>query len=415
MGGQAASVLRITGDATVVYVAPVDLIDPLRACDLTRLDDDDRASVGREIAALAHGWTFVHSRNGGHGTLGGGQAVVHGVDPLREQVIADLVLPIEPGVVEVFADNLASAAAPAPGAQLPTAEPVEVRARLFANGILSLVVAVTVPDAWSRARPRFEDVFGPAAREEDPVGRAIRRGFLGGGRELAAEPGPNVADAARAALRRRGIPCTDALADIPYFHVIYTGATDLERPGCAVLGDDDRDWVYADGPEDITSMSPHRGEFAYVGYAFTLLVARDAPPPRLRAVVDLVQVVQAQYERLATTCDALERRLSDGMALRLHDLNELEQQASASYQRLATPTFTFDNHVLRLRSGLMAQWGLRHLLERAQHLMTTIRAREQQRRDRRIKVLNRILLVIGLLAVIDTLNSIVSLVDWFSG
>lgn len=267
----------------------------------------------------------------------------------------------------------------------------------FVDGSVAIAVTISVPDGWSRNRGELMAAFGPAGRDE-----------------LATELRRIVLEWARAA--ELPAPGSDAAPELPYFNLTYVGRVVDPRAGRAVIDTPElRALVYPRSPGPLESCSTLDEEYLYAGYAFLLLGVPpgSATPEKLR---DLLLILDVLYAQLAQGAAAAKDYLIDGDdALDVADWEQLERDLRMRYREVATPTFSFDHHVLAMRNTILEAWGAADLLERSQELLAwgdeAQTRRELAKQARRSRVFNVILGVIAVLAVFDTADSVWSLID----
>lgn len=276
-------------------------------------------------------------------------------------------------------------------------EHTEVQAMAFADSSLSVSVSLRIPSGWTDRRERLVDGFGPARRDGFVAG--LRECLLGWG----AEQELVASDA------------TDTVRYLPYFNLTYVGEPAAPRAGRAVIDHGVlRDLVYPSTSAPLPSHSPLLEEYLYAGYAFSLLGVEpgSTTPAKLR---DLLLILDVVYGQLAGAAETAERDLAPDAEGEGPSVEELEGQLRRRYQEVVTPTFSYDHHLLSLRSAILDAWGTEHLLQRSQELLRWSHERQTQEQleaqARRTKWVNVALTAIGLLAVFDTANAVIDLFD----
>jgi hypothetical protein len=276
---------------------------------------------------------------------------------------------------------------------------VELTGLLFADGYGSVACTLRAPGGWDASRAELLDAIGPAGR--DGVADVLRERLL-------PELGP---------LLRPWNTDDPPTPVLPYFNLTYVGGTNHPVPGRATLDDGLRSLLYPDTAEPLRSRSPLSEEFLYTGYAYHLLGGSD-PVPTMRKLTLLLHVLNDSYARLANIAtaadDVLRSERDDGdgdLAL----LARTERRLRAEYQRLITPTFSFDHHALVVRDSILQAWDVPKLEARADSLISMLRrAVEFQMAENhaaRVQRLNVIILVLTVLSVVSTAEAAVSLVN----
>jgi hypothetical protein len=274
---------------------------------------------------------------------------------------------------------------------------------------------VRLPEGWTQHRDALLCFFGPEGRRKNLACDVVSNVLIHGENRVdppEKEKGPlgvlvaAIRRGAESALHAR---LTPAAVDLSYYHLIYTGRVDSGNPGRKKIDDRFRELIYPRGPDAVSSQSPHIDEWAFLGYAFSILADAEQSPGRLSGVVKMIQIVGFQYSRLSSICEEFQTWLMRGGNVRWSSLPGLEERMHISYSHLMTPTFSFNHQILQLRDALMQEWGLDRLLLRTERLLESVRARRQQRRDRMTNILSWVLGFIAALAIVDALDSALSL------
>lgn len=274
---------------------------------------------------------------------------------------------------------------------------VELSGVLFADGYGSVAYTLRAPRGWEDRRSALLAAIGREGR--DDLAEALRLRLL-----------PELAR-----LLRPWSSGEEPQIVLPYFNLTYVGNTTHPVPGEAALDNVLRPLLYPDTPLPLRSRSPWRDEFLYAGYAYMLL-ASDDPVASMRKLTLLLHVLNDSYARLATISaaadDVLRSEQDEGDGdLRL--LAHTERRLRAEYQRLITPTFSFDHHALRVRDAILQAWDVPKLQSRADSLMAMLRRAVEfqmsEEHARRVDRLNRIILVLAFLSVISTVEAAASL------
>lgn len=196
----------------------------------------------------------------------------------------------------------------------------------------------------------------------------------------------------------------------------YGGLPTTQNPGRAHLDDAYRDLVYPSTPEPLTSSSPWASQFAYIGYAYMIVL--DASPERsLQKLSLLLKILDITYLRLARASAAARSHLDHPDVLDLKELEDIAAMLDSNYRDLTNPTFSFDHHALCLRDAIFTAWDIdtlnasaQAMLLRVQRRVQAVAAQNQQRRNRWIQLG---LAAISALSLISAVESAINLVGIF--
>jgi hypothetical protein len=432
------SKVSLTGDADLIYHAPVDLLRPEDEFNLLNEDVCRRLQPGN--SQTINGW---QCRPATLDNMMRGQSVLSPPQPPQELVgVFELGDHGRGGMKKALRARLQKAG-------LACADQLElknVKVFLFSTVTLSISVHLQLACGWKRHADQLLTFFGPKARRENKGARVITDLLQYGDDDEAVRQnrrdGPvtqlcqQVASVAAEVTSQEGL---DVLADIPYYHVLYAGLSDVERPGTARLAEPFRKLLYLPGPAEPQSQSPHLGEFVFLGDAFSIIAYREmddgmAYAEAVSGVSDMIQICEFQYRQLARACDALQRRLhtkpekrtvvsSIGRLIKnpffsdrhLESLYVLESRLQIRYDETTTSTFSRNHRILRLRDALLTRWGVSSLYQRANNLISAVRAAETRRRDRLVWGMNVALSIIAFLAIVDTLDAIFNIYEKLFG
>lgn len=287
----------------------------------------------------------------------------------------------------------------------PQAEPVydwiELIGVMFPDGYGSVAVTLRLPDGWES--DRWASTLQAVGVE---------------GRELLAD---RLRSALLLPLDRMLCRCgsrAPAAAVLPYFNLTYAGDTDHPAPGRATLDDELRRLVYPDSAMPLPSVSPWMDEYLYTGYAYHL-VATWEPLPNLRKLTLLLLILNVSYARLARFAAAADSALCN----RAHYtdvawLARTERRLRSEYQALITPTFSFDHHALTVRDAVLRSWDVPKLQARADNLISMVRSavefRMAQDHARRIRRLNKLVLVLTAVSIIPVVETVLTIVRFLA-
>lgn len=278
---------------------------------------------------------------------------------------------------------------------------VDVLGMLFPDGYGSVAVTLRLADGWG------------------PTHRAATLAAVGRhGREpLAAELRSMLLPPVERMLRRCGTG--EASAALPYFNLTYAGGTGHPKPGRASLHDALRGLVYPDSPLPLVSCSPWLDEFLFAGYAYNLL-ATPHPRPGMEKLTLLLLILDVSYARLARTAAAADEFLRGNKdSADVAWLAQLEQRLRAEYQALITPTFSYDQHALRVRDAILRSWDAGKLQSRAEDLLAAVRRavelRLAEEQARRVRMVNLVVVVLTVLSAVEMADAAVSLIDRLFG
>jgi hypothetical protein len=278
---------------------------------------------------------------------------------------------------------------------------VTLEGLVFEDGIVTVAIAVDVPDGWDGRRPDLELVFGPEGR--DAVAAAIRAVVLPAVTGLVHELDGH----------------DRAVVQCEYFNLTYVGATSLELPGRAVLSEEHRGLLYPESPEPLRSMSPRAEELLYAGFAYSVLAEADGSATTRAKLVPLLLILGYQYARLTRGIALAEQRLdlarADAAVDQVGGLELLELVITSDFRELSAPTFSFDHHALKLRDAYLEAWNVQRVFDRCRFTLTALHQHEQRRlaaqQSERVKRLDAILLVIAALSLVGTLEAGYNLVE----
>ncbi|WP_324275264.1 hypothetical protein [Blastococcus brunescens] len=330
----------LVGDAHLVLLAPIDLTRPL-----TGTDQSSVTTVRHDALTM---WDVAPTRH----VVGALRGSLTYVDAEQDQIV-DLLC-ARPG-------PLADVQAALGGALPSTVDPggfrvLSCEAIVLAAGQASLRVILEVERGWDTG-----DVlaaFGATVR--DSTCDAIRRALLPLIREL----------------HEACLDCApDDSLDVPYFHLMYGGTA---HAGVADTGRDDvlRALVYPPDAGVLPNHSPKSGEFAFLGYGFSLVVSSGAGAGRLWEISVLVSLCSTMFRRFERVCDAVDANLRDAaVTCDRQALLRLQEAVQVEYEDLRSPSFVYRHEFLVMREELLQAWQVDRLSGRSRTLLGLLDSR----------------------------------------
>ncbi len=192
-------------------------------------------------------------------------------------------------------------------------------------------------------------------------------------------------------VRRAHMP-TRSLLDLPYFHLMYAGAT---RTSPSAAGQDGalRALLYPPDAGPLPDHSPRRNEFVFLGYAFSLVAVEGGVDERVRELSIVVALCSAVFRRFERVCDAVARVLADTASIcDRPELLRLQETVQVEYEDLLSPTLSYRHELLVLREGLFV-WAVSHSrtgrLEGGEQGDEDASAVSEARRRRAVRALRR--------------------------
>lgn len=272
-----------------------------------------------------------------------------------------------------------------------------IRVLAFPDGTGAVSLRFIEPGGWNH-----RDALGPFGLEDrEDTARRLRELILA-----------ELTDLLHSVEPRFG----EAPPILPYINMTYGGLPTTQNPGRAHLDDAYRDLVYPSTPEPLTSSSPWASQFAYIGYAYMIVL--DASPERsLQKLSLLLKILDITYLRLARASAAARSHLDHPDVLDLKELEDIAAMLDSNYRDLTNPTFSFDHHALCLRDAIFTAWDIdtlnasaQAMLLRVQRRVQAVAAQNQQRRNRWIQLG---LAAISALSLISAVESAINLVGIF--
>lgn len=201
--------------------------------------------------------------------------------------------------------------------------------------------------------------------------------------------------------------------DLPYFHLMYAGAT-RTSPSASAQDGALRALLYPPDAGPLPDHSPRRDEFVFLGYAFSLVAVEADVEERLRELSIVVALCSAVFRRFERVCDAVARVLADtASTCDRPELLRLQETVQVEYEDLLSPTLSYRHELLVLREGLLRQWQVDRLAMRSRTLLNLLHARlsrlDVEQGARTARKLELLLLAVAAMSLFSVATDAVSL------